>query len=70
MMDDFLQTQFSQHPEVAPHIVVYLFRHRDPRVEVSYLKQILESQDKTLNQMENTCKELQSRVGSLTEKSN
>ena len=32
VMDDFLQTQFLQHPEVAPQITIYLFEHRCPRV--------------------------------------
>ena len=62
VMDDFLWTQFYQHPEVAPHITLYLFEHRSPWFEVSALKQILEAQVKTLNQMEKTCKELRARV--------
>ena len=70
VMNDFLRTQFRQHPEVAPHIKLYLFEHRAPRVEVSDLKQRVEAQDKNLNQTGKTCKELQARVGLLTEKSN
>ena len=30
VMDDFLRNQFSQHPEVAPHITIYLFEYRAP----------------------------------------
>ena len=56
VMDDFLLTQFRQHPEVAPRITLYLFEHRDPLVEVPALKQRVESQAKTLTQLENTCK--------------
>ena len=32
VMDKFLRTQFLQHLEVAPHIILYLFEHRAPRV--------------------------------------
>ena len=66
VMDDFLRTQFSQHPEVAPKITIYLFKYRAPQVEVSTLKHRLEAQDRTMSQMENTCKELRSRVDLLT----
>ena len=38
LMDDFLRTQLLQHPEVDPHITVYLFEHRAPWFEVSDLK--------------------------------
>ena len=39
VMDDFLQTQFHQHPEMDPQITVYLFKHRAP--QVADLKQIV-----------------------------
>ena len=55
---------------MAPHITLYLFEHRDPRLEVSDLKHRLVEQAKHLNQMEKTCKELRARVDSLTEKAN
>ena len=70
VMDYLLQNQFIQHPEVTLHITMYLFEHRAPRVEVLDLKQRVGSQAKILSQMKNTCKELQSRVDDLTEKSN
>ena len=38
VMDDFLRTQFCQHPEVDPHITLSLFEHISPLVEVSVLK--------------------------------
>ena len=38
VMDDFLRDQFRQHLEVAPNITLYLFEHRDPRVEAEALK--------------------------------
>ena len=66
VMDELFWTQFCQHHEVAPHITLYLFEHRAPQVEVSALKQIVEAQAKTLNQMENTCKELWDILYSLT----
>ena len=61
-----MQTNFLQHTEVAPYITIYLFGHRDTRVEVLALKQRVEAQEKTLNQMDKTCKELQARVDFLT----
>ena len=70
VMDEFLQTQFRQHPEVDPHITLYLFKHRAPQVEVSALKQRVEAQSKALNKMEKTCKELRDRFYSLTDKAN
>ena len=69
-MGDFLWTQFCHHPEVEPHITFYLFEHRNPWVEVLALKQRVEAKAKNLSQMENTCKELRSRVDSLTAKGN
>ena len=66
VIDDFLRTQFSQHPEVAPQITIYLFEYRAPQMEVSTLKHILEAQERTMIQMENNCKELRSRVYLLT----
>ena len=38
VVDDFFRSQFRQHPEVAPHITLYLFEHQAPRVEVAALK--------------------------------
>ena len=70
VMDDFLRTQLRQHPEVSPHITLYLFEHRAPLVEVPALKQRVEAQAKTINQMENTCKELRDRFDPMTEKAN
>ena len=67
-MDDFLRTQLNQHPKVDTHITLYLFGHRDPQDEVLALIQRVEAQAKNINQMENTCKELQDRVNPLTEK--
>ena len=46
LMHDFLQTQFLHHPEVDPYITIYLFKHRDPRVEVYNLKQRVEAKEK------------------------
>ena len=63
-------TQFRQHPEVDPHTTLYLFEHRPPQVEVLALKHIVEAQDKDLNKMEKTCKELWARVDFLMEKAN
>ena len=70
VMGDFLWTQFHQHPEVDPHITLYLFGHVFPQVEVSALKNIVEAQSKTLNQIYKTCKELRDRVDVLMKKSN
>ena len=70
LMYDLLRTQFCQHPEVAPHIMLYLFEHITPLVEMSALKQIVESQPKNINKTEKTCKELRTKVDSLTEKTN
>ena len=67
-IDDFLRTQFLQHPEVAPHITLYILEHMDTWVEVSSLKQRVKDQDKTINKMEKICKELRARVDLLTEK--
>ena len=69
-IDVFLQTELLQNTEVDPHINLYLFEHRAPRVEVSDLKQRVEAQAKTLNKMEKTRKELWARVDLLTEKAN
>ena len=69
-MDDFLWKQLFQHPEVASYITLYLFGHIDPRFEVSYLKHRLEAQDKTLNKMQNTCRELRAIMDQMTEKAN
>ena len=68
VMDDFLISQFQQHPEVVPHINLYFFEHWDLRVEVVALKQRLDFQAKTIRQTEKTCKELRSRMDSLTNK--
>ena len=69
-MDDLLWTHFHQHPEVAPHITLYLFEHRAHWVEVEVLKQRDEDKDKTLNQMDKTCKEVRATVDSIMEKAN
>ena len=55
-MDDLLRTQFFQHLEVDLYITIYLFEHRSPWVEVLALKQRVEAQDKTMSQMDKTCK--------------
>ena len=70
VMDDLLRSQFRQHPEVAPHITLYLFKHRAPIVEVVALKQRVEFQDKTISQMDKTCKEVRLRVDLITDKAN
>ena len=57
-----------QNPEVDTHITLYMFEHRDHRVEVLGLKQIVDAQAKTLNQIEKTCKELWAIVDTLTDK--
>ena len=31
---NFLRSQFRQQPEVAPHIILYLFEHREPQVKL------------------------------------
>ena len=54
MMDKFLRAQLRHHPEVAPHIKLFLFEHRGSRVYVSALKQKAEAESKTTIQMENT----------------
>ena len=69
-MENLLGSQLRQHLEVAPHITLYLFKHRALRVEVVSLKQKVEVQAKNINQMEKTCKELRSRVYLLTDKAN
>ena len=69
-MADFLRAQFRQHPEMTPHIMLYLFEHIAPRVEVFSLNQKIETQEKTTCQMEKTCRELCLRVDLLTEKAN
>ena len=51
VMDDFLRTQFFQHPEVATHITLYIFEHRAPQEVVLALKQRLEAQAKNINKM-------------------
>ena len=52
---DFIRYKFQQHLEVAPHINLYLFEHRAPRVEVVALNQKVEVQAKKTSQMEKTC---------------
>ena len=37
VMDKFLRSHF-QNPEVEPHINLYLFKHRPPRVEAVVLR--------------------------------
>ena len=70
VVDDLLRSQFRQHPEVAPHITLYLFNHWSPRVEVVYLKHKVQFQPKTIIQMEKTCKELRLIVYSMNNKEN
>ena len=69
-MEHFLRNQLRQHPEVSPHINMYMFEHKAPLVEVSELNQKVEAQTKTLSQTEKTCRELWPRFDSLTEKAN
>ena len=69
-MDIFLHTEFRQHPEVAPHITLYLFEHRAPRVEVLSLKERVEEQANISNKTEKRCKDLRNRVDLITEKAN
>ena len=47
VMDNFLRTQLQHHPEVDPYIMLYMFEHRSPWVEVLELKQNVEAQAKT-----------------------
>ena len=70
VMDDLLRKQLHQQQEVDPHIMLYCFEHIAPWVELSALKQRVEAQAKTLDQMENKCTELWDRVDSLKEKVN
>ena len=69
-MDDFLQAQFRQNPEVSTHITIYLFDHRYPRVEVATLRQKVYLQSKTISHKDKTCKKLRLRVDSLIDKEN
>ena len=39
VMNYFFLTHFFQHPEVAPHITLYLFEKMSPWKQVSDLKQ-------------------------------
>ena len=70
IMDEFLQEKIRQHLEVAPYITLYLFEHRSPRVEVVELSQKVDLQYKIISQIEKTCKKLQPRADSLTDKAN
>ena len=69
-MDEFLQEQFRKHTEVTPHITLYLFDQRSPRVDVTELRQKVDLHSKMIIQMEKTCKELRSRVEYSTDKTN
>ena len=53
-----------------PHINIYLFEQGDPRVEVLESKKKVDVQSKNLGKTEKTCRELKSRVDSLTWKAN
>ena len=65
VIDEFLWKKFFQNTEMAPHIILYLFKHGAPLVEVYALIKNSEYQAKTLNQMENTCKEQRDKFYSL-----
>ena len=65
VIDEFLWKQFFQNTEMAPHIILYIFKHRALLVELYALIKNAEYQTKTFNRMENTCKELQDKVYSL-----
>ena len=54
VMGDFLRDQLQQHAEVAPYIILYLFEHQYPRVEVAALKQKVDFQSNSIIQMEKT----------------
>ena len=69
-MGDFLRAQLPQHPEVAPHITLYLFEQWVLRVDVMALKQKVEFQDNMISYMEKMCKKLRLRVNVLTNKAN
>ena len=51
-----------------PNIIIYLFEHRVPRLEVVALGKKVDIQNKLIRYMENTCKELRLRVYLLTDK--
>ena len=69
-MNDFLHAHLQKNPEVTPHITLYLFKNRAPRVDVVALIKKMEIQSKNISHMENTCKELRLRVDLLTDKEN
>ena len=56
MMNELLQEQFLQKPEVSTQITLYLFEHRSPRAEAQAVSKNMEAQKKLVEYLENIVK--------------
>ena len=55
---------------MSPHTPLHMFEHLYPRVEVQAVSKMMEDQKNLVYQIENTVKEIRSRVNYLTDKTN